>query len=53
MVSDGSSGRILRTVVANDNGDRGIEAIAGVTDGGGSRASGNDNPVRCVGVRCS
>jgi hypothetical protein len=39
--------------LANDNTDLGIEAVAGVTDGGGNRASGNGNPAQCVGVRCS
>jgi hypothetical protein len=39
--------------VANDNTDLGIEAVAGVTDGGGNRARGNGNPAQCVGVRCT
>jgi hypothetical protein len=39
--------------LANDNTDLGIEAVAGVTDGGGNRASGNGNPAQCVGVACS
>ena len=39
--------------VANDNTDLGIEAVPGVTDGGGNRASGNGNPAQWVGVRCS
>jgi hypothetical protein len=39
--------------VANDNLDLGIEAVAGVTDGGGNRARGNGNPAQCVGVACS
>lgn len=37
---------------ANFNGDLGIEAVPGVTDGGGNKASGNGNPAQCVGVRC-
>jgi parallel beta-helix repeat protein len=35
------------------NGDLGIEAVPGVTDGGGNRASGNGNPAQCTGVGCS
>lgn len=38
---------------ANDNADLGIEAVAGTTDGGGNRASGNGNPAQCTGVSCS
>jgi hypothetical protein len=38
---------------ANDNGDHGIEAVPGVTDGGGNRASGNGNPAQCLGVVCA
>ena len=38
---------------ANNNGDLGIEAVPGVTDGGGNTASGNGNPAQCVGVVCS
>ncbi|MCX5738869.1 MAG: right-handed parallel beta-helix repeat-containing protein [Proteobacteria bacterium] len=37
--------------VAVSNSDLGIEA-PGVTDGGGNRASGNGNPLQCVGVAC-
>jgi parallel beta-helix repeat protein len=37
---------------ANQNGDLGIEAAAGVTDGGGNRASGNGDPRQCVNVVC-
>jgi parallel beta-helix repeat protein len=38
--------------VANKNGDLGIEAEPGVTDGGGNRARGNTNPLQCTGVTC-
>jgi hypothetical protein len=38
---------------ANDNLDYGIEAVAGVTDGGGNTASGNGNPAQCLNVACS
>jgi hypothetical protein len=35
------------------NHDLGIEAVPGVTDGGGNRARGNGNPEgQCTGVAC-
>jgi parallel beta-helix repeat protein len=34
------------------NGDLGIEAVPGVTDGGGNRAFGNGNPLQCLNVAC-
>jgi parallel beta-helix repeat protein len=37
---------------ANDNGEYGIEAVPGVIDGGGNRASGNGNPLQCLYVQC-
>jgi parallel beta-helix repeat protein len=37
---------------ADDNGDFGIDAVAGVIDGGGNVASGNGNPVQCRNVFC-
>jgi hypothetical protein len=37
---------------ANDNAAFGIEAIAGVTDGGGNRATGNGAATQCSGVHC-
>jgi parallel beta-helix repeat protein len=37
---------------ASRNGDLGIEAVRGVTDGGGNRASGNGDPRQCVNVTC-
>ncbi len=42
---------VMRTV-ANHNSDLGIEAVAGVNDGGGNRAAGNGNPLECTGVSC-
>lgn len=42
----------LRQNVAADNGDLGIEAVAGVVDLGGNTASGNGNPLQCVNVFC-
>ena len=38
---------------ANDNDDLGIEAVAGVTDGGGNTATGNGNPAQCLNVQCT
>lgn len=37
---------------ANNNGDYGIRALSGVTDGGGNRAAGNGNPAQCLNVTC-
>jgi parallel beta-helix repeat protein len=37
---------------ANRNHDLGIDAVPGVTDGGGNRARGNANPAQCTGVLC-
>ena len=37
---------------ANRNGDLGIEAVEGVTDGGGNTARGNRNREQCTGVSC-
>jgi hypothetical protein len=34
------------------NADLGIEAVPGVTDGGGNRATGNGNPLQCVSITC-
>jgi parallel beta-helix repeat protein len=39
--------------VANHNGNLGIEAVPGVTDGGGNHAAGNGNPLQCTNVKCS
>jgi parallel beta-helix repeat protein len=36
----------------NANGDLGIEAVLGVTDGGRNKARGNGNPLQCTGVAC-
>jgi hypothetical protein len=43
---------VLTRNTANDNGDFGIEAAPGVTDGGGNKASGNGNPLQCLNVFC-
>jgi parallel beta-helix repeat protein len=45
-------GTFLVGNIANDNTTRGIDAVAGVTDGGSNRASGNPAP-QCVNVDCS
>jgi len=37
---------------ADHNRDLGIEAVHGVTDGGGNRARRNGNPLQCTGVVC-
>jgi parallel beta-helix repeat protein len=37
---------------ADANGDLGIDAVSGVTDGGGNTASGNGNPLQCRNVFC-
>jgi parallel beta-helix repeat protein len=37
---------------ANGNHDLGIEAVPGVTDGGGNKARGNGNPLQCTNVFC-
>ena len=35
------------------NGDLGIEAVFGVTDGGGNKAFGNGNPLQCTNITCN
>ena len=45
-------GTIIRVNTAVNNGDLGIEAVAGVIDGGGNRASGNGNLLQCTNVTC-
>jgi parallel beta-helix repeat protein len=42
----------LRGNVALRNDDLGIEAVAGVTDGGGNHAAANGNPTQCTNVAC-
>ena len=34
------------------NGRWGIEAVSGLTDGGGNHAAGNGEPAQCLGVAC-
>src|SRR5207247_10641893 len=38
---------------ANNNDDLGIEAVAGVRDGGGNMAQGNGNLAQCLNVNCA
>jgi parallel beta-helix repeat protein len=38
--------------IAEHNTDLGIDAVPGVTDGGGNHASGNGNPLECVNITC-
>lgn len=45
-------GTIVRRNTANDNAELGINAVAGVIDGGRNHASGNGNPLQCVNVVC-
>jgi nitrous oxidase accessory protein NosD len=45
----------LTTLTGNHalrNGDLGIEAVFGVTDGGGNKAHGNSNPAQCTNLAC-
>jgi hypothetical protein len=35
------------------NGDLGIEAVAGVADGGGNKARGNGSPAQCTNIACT
>jgi parallel beta-helix repeat protein len=53
---DGIDVGAARNTVARNTADRnhdlGIEAIPGVVDGGGNRASGNGNPLQCLNVFC-
>ena len=41
-----------RGITVDLNGDLGIEAVPGVTDGGGNRARHNGNVAQCTGVAC-
>ena len=49
-VESNSTKLVRNRAVGND--DLGIEAVEGVSDGGGNRASGNGDPRQCVNVRC-
>ncbi|WP_426516847.1 right-handed parallel beta-helix repeat-containing protein [Diaminobutyricibacter sp. McL0618] len=43
---------LLRANTADNNADLGIDAVAGVVDGGGNEAHGNGNPAQCAVVLC-
>ena len=47
-----TTGTTLVRNTANRNHDLGIEAVAGVIDGGGNKAQGNGNPAQCTNVAC-
>ncbi len=47
-----AAGTLLRRNTANNNGNLGINAVPGVIDAGGNRASGNGNPLECLNVFC-
>ena len=47
-----SAATTLTQNTANANDDLGIEALPGVTDGGGNMASGNGNALQCTNVFC-
>jgi parallel beta-helix repeat protein len=47
-----SSATELTRNVAVHNGDLGIEAVTGVTDGGHNHAHGNRNPAQCTNIAC-
>jgi hypothetical protein len=48
---DSASTTITRNTAVS-NTDLGIDAVAGVTDGGGNRATDNGNPLECVNISC-
>ena len=54
---DGIDVRSAATTITSNGADRnldlGIDAVAGVTDGGGNHAAGNGNALQCVNVTCS
>ncbi len=47
-----AAGTLIAFNVALRNGDLGIEAVAGIRDGGHNVAVNNANPAQCAGVRC-
>jgi parallel beta-helix repeat protein len=48
-----AAGTTITGNTANFNHALGIEAVPGVIDGGGNRATGNGNPLQCTNVACS
>jgi parallel beta-helix repeat protein len=51
-ISVGHDTTTLRKNTANNNGNLGIEAVLNVIDGGGNKAQGNGNPLKCTYVVC-
>jgi parallel beta-helix repeat protein len=51
-VENSAPGTRLAKNTANRNGELGINAMPGVIDGGGNKASGNGNPLNCLNVAC-
>ena len=47
------AGTTLRSNTATNNSDWGIEAVAGILNGGGNRASGNGRAAQCLNITCS
>jgi parallel beta-helix repeat protein len=47
-----SAATTLTRNIALHNANLGIEAVPGVTDGGGNHAAGNGNPAQCTNVAC-
>jgi hypothetical protein len=47
-----SAATALTRNIAVHNAKLGIEAVPGVTDGGGNHAAGNGNPAQCTNVAC-
>jgi hypothetical protein len=43
---------LLTRNTANFNGELGIEAVPGVSDGGGNKARGNGDPLQCLNIFC-
>jgi large repetitive protein len=50
-IESAPGGTVTRNT-ADKNADLGIEAVTGVVDGGGNKASGNGNPLQCVNIVC-
>jgi large repetitive protein len=48
----GSASTKITRNIAERNADLGIDAVPGVTDGGGNRAAHNGNPLQCVNIDC-
>jgi parallel beta-helix repeat protein len=51
-INVGNMATTLKNNTANNNNDLGIEAVAGVIDGGGNTATNNGNALQCTNVLC-